>query len=321
MPVTTTARGLITGTLRLLGVLAQGEDATASEMVEAFARLNELVDAWETQRLTMRVVERRVFDLTADVGTYLMGPDVVAPDFVMPRPTVIDAVSLLLTNTTPNTEVPLSEHTERSWQGIAQKALTNSMPTGYAFMATMPASTLDEVKSLPGVEVAEGSVTSDGTMLDKEGEPIVSNGPPTLLTSFEDERPAVLARLEKLTASQTSVLMPIEAIALATSKVRENGSPFSAIVVVSAHAIDATKPSSIASRVSLHLRMAAARRRRKVTFNARSTSRSGNKARPGSCARRPASRGSTGLRTATRTRATGFLKHTQISVRASQRRT
>ena len=68
--------------------------------------------------------------------------------------------------------------------------------------------------------------------------------PPTLLTSFEDERPAVLARLEKLAASPTSVLMPIEAVALAASKVRQNGSPFSAIVVVSAHAIDATKPQN-----------------------------------------------------------------------------
>jgi hypothetical protein len=66
--------------------------------------------------------------------------------------------------------------------------------------------------------------------------------PPTMLTSFEDERPAVLARLEKLTASQTSVLMPIEAVALAAGKVRQNGSPFSAIVVVSAHAIDAAQP-------------------------------------------------------------------------------
>ena len=68
--------------------------------------------------------------------------------------------------------------------------------------------------------------------------------PPAMLTSFEDERPAVLARLEKLTASATSVLMPIEAVALAASKVRENGSPFSAIVVVSAHAIDATQPQN-----------------------------------------------------------------------------
>jgi hypothetical protein len=68
--------------------------------------------------------------------------------------------------------------------------------------------------------------------------------PPAMLTSFDDQRPAVLARLEKLTASATSVLMPIEAVALAAGTVRQNGSPFSAIVVVSAHAIDATQPQN-----------------------------------------------------------------------------
>jgi putative ABC transport system permease protein len=52
----------------------------------------------------------------------------------------------------------------------------------------MPASVLDEVKSVPGVDVAEGGVSSDGTLLDKEGEPIVSNGPPTLLISENTER-------------------------------------------------------------------------------------------------------------------------------------
>ena len=35
----------------------------------------------------------------------------------------------------------------------------------------------------PGVDVAEGSVSGDGTLLDKQGEAIVSNGPPTLLVS------------------------------------------------------------------------------------------------------------------------------------------
>jgi putative ABC transport system permease protein len=51
----------------------------------------------------------------------------------------------------------------------------------------MPASVLDKVKSTPGVEVAEGGVSSDGTMLDKQGEPIVSQGPPTLLVSHSSE--------------------------------------------------------------------------------------------------------------------------------------
>ena len=84
--------------------------------------------------------------------------------------------------------------------------------------------------------------------LSRVGERFVAIGtltnPPALLTSFEDERPAVLARLEALRPSPTSELMPIEAIALAAGAVRQNGSPFAAIVVVSAHAIDTTQPQN-----------------------------------------------------------------------------
>jgi hypothetical protein len=68
--------------------------------------------------------------------------------------------------------------------------------------------------------------------------------PPAMLTALEDERPAVLARLDGLAASQSSLLMPIEAIAAAARTVRAGGSPFSAIVVVSAHSIDAAQPES-----------------------------------------------------------------------------
>jgi hypothetical protein len=84
--------------------------------------------------------------------------------------------------------------------------------------------------------------------LSRVGERFVAIGtltnPPALLTSFEDERPAVLTRLEALTASPTSVLAPIEAVGLAANAVRQNGSPFSAIVVVAAHSIDAAKPQN-----------------------------------------------------------------------------
>lgn len=143
MAVTVTARGLIVGVFRLLGITAQGEDPSAAELVEAFARLNELVDSWETQRLTMPTVGRHVFDLVSGIGTYTIGPDVLPPNFVRPRPATLDGVSLLLTNTSPVTEMPLSLHTERGWQGISQKSLTNTLPTGYTFTATMPAATLE----------------------------------------------------------------------------------------------------------------------------------------------------------------------------------
>jgi hypothetical protein len=84
--------------------------------------------------------------------------------------------------------------------------------------------------------------------LSRVGERLVAVGtltdPPAMLTSFDDERSAVIARLERLSASQTSTLMPIEAVALAAKAVKENGSPFSAIVVVSAHSIDAVQPQN-----------------------------------------------------------------------------
>jgi hypothetical protein len=68
--------------------------------------------------------------------------------------------------------------------------------------------------------------------------------PPAMLTNLGDDRSTVLSRLEKLTASPTTVLMPIEAVAVAAQKVQDNGSPFSAIVVVSAHSIDALQPQN-----------------------------------------------------------------------------
>jgi hypothetical protein len=84
--------------------------------------------------------------------------------------------------------------------------------------------------------------------LSRAGQRLVAVGtlanPPAMLTSFEDDRAAVLERLGRVTASPTTVLMPIEAVALAVDAVRKTGSSFSAIVVVSAHRIDATQPQN-----------------------------------------------------------------------------
>jgi putative ABC transport system permease protein len=53
---------------------------------------------------------------------------------------------------------------------------------------TMPADTLQRVESVDGVEEAFGSVSWDVTLLDRDGEPIVSNGPPTLAVTAPPER-------------------------------------------------------------------------------------------------------------------------------------
>lgn len=68
--------------------------------------------------------------------------------------------------------------------------------------------------------------------------------PPAILTGLDEDRAAVLSRLDRLTVSPTTVLMPIEAVAAAAQKVQENGSPFSGIVVVSARPIDSAQPQN-----------------------------------------------------------------------------
>ena len=73
---------------------------------------------------------------------------------------------------------------ERTQQGVdVAIEARQAVKSDFSVPPTMPADTLEKVKATPGVEVAEGGVSSDGTLLDKKGEPIVSNGPPTLLLS------------------------------------------------------------------------------------------------------------------------------------------
>lgn len=139
MAVTLTAQTLIKDALLLIQAIAPGEQPTGPELSDALRRLNELIDSWQTQRLTMRVVRREVLDLVADQASYTIGPD---GDVDVDRPTFLENVRLLLTSSTPSTEIPLGEFTEAAWQAVAQKDLTNPLPTNYYYEATMPTATL-----------------------------------------------------------------------------------------------------------------------------------------------------------------------------------
>jgi putative ABC transport system permease protein len=78
---------------------------------------------------------------------------------------------------------------ERTQQGVdVAIEARQAVKSDFSVPPTMPADTLDKVKATPGVEAAEGGVSSDGTLLDKQGKTIVSNGPPTLLISVNTEK-------------------------------------------------------------------------------------------------------------------------------------
>ncbi|MDA0166139.1 FtsX-like permease family protein [Solirubrobacter ginsenosidimutans] len=78
---------------------------------------------------------------------------------------------------------------ERTAQGVdVDVEAHQAVKADFSSPPTMPSDTLPKVKATPGVKVAEGSVSSDGTLLDKDGKPITSNGPPTLIVSASQEK-------------------------------------------------------------------------------------------------------------------------------------
>lgn len=143
MAITTSAQTLIVSTFRMLGITAQAEDPNAPEIQDAFARLNELIDGWAIDRLTQRLVTRTEWATVAGQASYRIGPASVTPtpDWIGERPEFVETVKLLLTNSTPHTEIPLGEFTDGTYMSVMQKALPNSQPTAWKYEPTVPAGT------------------------------------------------------------------------------------------------------------------------------------------------------------------------------------
>lgn len=137
MALVTSAQSLIVGTFRMLGITAQAEDPNSPELLDGFARLNELIDAWALDRLTQPLVSRAEYPTVVGQSSYTIGPatQTPTPDWIGARPEYIDRVALLLTAGSPYTEVPLGELTDGSYQSVMQKTLSNSQPTTWKYDA------------------------------------------------------------------------------------------------------------------------------------------------------------------------------------------
>src|SRR6478609_4820552 len=94
--------------------------------------------------------------------------------------------TLVFTDTIDESFKNLFERTQKGVD-VAVEA-RQAVKSDFSQPPTMPASTLEQVKSTPGVATAEGSVSGDGTLLDPQGKVITSNGPPTLIVSESTEK-------------------------------------------------------------------------------------------------------------------------------------
>ena len=83
----TTAGDQINGALRLLGILAEGETPSAATSQDALVALNQMIDSWNTERLSVFSTQDQVFSWPPNVLSRTLGP---TGDFVGNRPILLD---------------------------------------------------------------------------------------------------------------------------------------------------------------------------------------------------------------------------------------
>ena len=84
---TYTAGQQIERALRLLGVLAEGETPSAATSQDALMALNQMIDSWNTERLSVFSTQDQIFTWPASFISRTLGP---TGDFVGLRPVLLD---------------------------------------------------------------------------------------------------------------------------------------------------------------------------------------------------------------------------------------
>lgn len=134
-----TARDLIESSLREIGVLAEGETASAAQASDGLTRLNRLIDRLSADKLSLIPPQRTTWTLVASQASYTLGS---GGNINLAKPVFVEAVGFIDTTTTPATEYPLTKLTDQAFIAISQKALTSTYPSAWYYRHSYPLGTL-----------------------------------------------------------------------------------------------------------------------------------------------------------------------------------
>src|SRR5580765_8734657 len=137
---TGTTLDLITAALKRIGAISGIETPSADLAQDSLARLNELVESWSTEHLTLWTqVATRATGLLANQPFYTVGPAAMIP--VSNRPAWMDSVSWLLPGST-EIEYKLTPMLQKEWEQEHVKQLTSTQATHFYYQADYPVGSL-----------------------------------------------------------------------------------------------------------------------------------------------------------------------------------
>jgi len=150
-----TALDIITTAMRRINTIEPGENPDSAEADTGLESLNDMLDAWSTERQMIWTVQRLVFPLTAGKASYTVG---LGGDFNMPRPTKISRMGILsYANAAQPMELPIEVLSEADWNLVPVKNITSSLPQQVYDDGDFPYRTLT-FWAIPSGEIAVAAV-------------------------------------------------------------------------------------------------------------------------------------------------------------------
>ena len=129
-----TAGDIINGSLRLLGVLAEGEVPSAETSQDALNAMNQMIQSWNTERLSVFSTQDQVFIWPAGLLNRTLGP---SGDFVGNRPVLFDDATYFRDPST-NVSFGIKFINQQQYDGIAVKTVTSTYPQVIFVNMTFP---------------------------------------------------------------------------------------------------------------------------------------------------------------------------------------
>ena len=120
---TYTAGDQINRALRLLGILAEGETPSASMSQDALMALNQMIDSWQTERLSVFSTQDQIFTWPASFISRTLGP---SGDFIGLRPILLDDATYF--KAANNVSYGIKMINQQQYNGIAVKTVTSTYP-------------------------------------------------------------------------------------------------------------------------------------------------------------------------------------------------
>ena len=130
----TTAADQINGALRLIGMLAEGEVPSAATSQDALTALNQMIDSWSTERLSVFSTIDQIFNWPPSTRIRTLGP---TGDFVGQRPIQLDDATFFRDAST-NVSYGIKFINQEQYNNIAVKTVTSTYPQTLWYNATYP---------------------------------------------------------------------------------------------------------------------------------------------------------------------------------------